>query len=326
MNMLRLVTFARLSALGLIATMAFGCTVGEQSAPDITGPSELGLTVSLSAQPEVLPRDGSSMSTITAKAFDSNGKPLPGQRLYVEANAGTLSTSEVVTGNDGTARFTFIAPPLNLAVSSVTIYVTPVGGDKVGNIQNANSRLVQIALAGPFVPDESFTFTPETPVPFEGVNFDALTPEAGKVRCGASCDYQWDFGDGSTGSGQGIQHKFTAPGLYKVTLTVISPVGTSGSSIKYVPVGLPEAPVAIFSVFPTGPRVNTSVLLDGSASTVGPGAQIATYRWTGLPGGAQTGSVVTVTFTAVGNYPVTLTVTDNLGRTASETQSITVVP
>ena len=90
-------------AVGLTAVLASGCTIQEQTAPALSGPSELGLALTVVAHPETLPRDGSSMSSIVITAFDANGKPKPGQRMILSANAGTLNPTEVLTGTDGKA-------------------------------------------------------------------------------------------------------------------------------------------------------------------------------------------------------------------------------
>ena len=327
MSTIRILSRGRLPLVAAIAVLLSACTVKEQDLPGLAGPSELGLGMSATAAPELLPRDGSSMSTITLRTFDSNGKPLPNQRLWVTADAGTLSADEVLTNANGVATLTFIAPGLNENVGVVSIFASPIQGT---HLQNVNSRIVQIGLRGPFIPDESFTFAPdEDIVPFQGVNFDALTPEQGKVRCGTACSYHWDFGDNTTNqpnSGQGVQHQFPAAGLYTVTLTVTTVSGTFGQSSKLVPVGLPAPPESIFTVNPSGPRVGVNVVFDGSNSTVGQGAQIVSYRWTGIGGGVQTTPVVTTTFATAGSVTVTLTVTDNLGRSNSSTQSVTIIP
>jgi len=37
---------------------------------------------------------------------------------------------------------------------------------------------------------------------------------------GTITSFQWDFGDGNTGSGKTVEHLYTKPGIYIVTLTV----------------------------------------------------------------------------------------------------------
>jgi PKD repeat protein len=315
MSTQRFLVRGRLPLLAAMAVLLSGCSVQEQRLPGLAGPSELGLGMAISATPEILPRDGSSISTITVKTFDSNGKPLANQRLIMEANAGVLSASEVVTNTSGVATLTFLAPGLNENVAVASIFATPVQNT---HYQNANSRIVQIALMGPFVPDESFTFSPEEEiVPYSFVDFDALTPEEGKVRCGAACTYAWDFGDGNTASGQGARHQYTGPGLFKVTLTVTTASGTFGTAIKFVPVGMPDPPVADFSPNPASPTAPANVFFNASASTVGAGADIVQYVWNfgdGSPSATTTIPGVAHAYPVAGQYSVSMYIVDSLGR------------
>jgi trimeric autotransporter adhesin len=79
------------------------------------------------------------------------------------------------------------------------------------------------------------------------------------------------------------------------------------------------APVAAFT--PTATAL--AVAVDGSASADPDGA-IAAYAWTFGDGGTATGPTATHTYAAAGTYPVTLTVTDAVGATASVTTQVTV--
>ncbi|MFJ4172663.1 LamG-like jellyroll fold domain-containing protein [Microbacterium sp. NPDC089696] len=79
------------------------------------------------------------------------------------------------------------------------------------------------------------------------------------------------------------------------------------------------APVAAFT--PTATAL--AVTVDGSASADPDGA-IAAYAWTFGDGGTATGPTATHTYAAAGTYPVTLTVTDAVGATASVTTQVTV--
>jgi PKD repeat protein len=62
---------------------------------------------------------------------------------------------------------------------------------------------------------------------------------------------------------------------------------------------------------------------DGSASSDGDGS-IATYAWSFGAGGSASGATAAHTFAAAGTYPVTLTVTDDVGAQGSATQGVTV--
>src|SRR2546425_10480797 len=121
--------------LSAIAAGLSGCGLEKQSAPALTGPSELGLSLTLSAQPDQVTRNGTSRSTITVTARDETGRPWPVERPLTltlsisPSNAGSLTERQVVIQSDGKARFDFIAPPLSVPVPNnvVVIGATPVG-------------------------------------------------------------------------------------------------------------------------------------------------------------------------------------------------------
>src|SRR5688500_12334034 len=92
------------AALAAGAAVA-GCSLENAAAPGLTAPSEFGLSVTLSATPDQLPRDGASQSTITVLVRDAEGRPVSGQRLTVASSIGSVSQSSVVTGSDGRASF-----------------------------------------------------------------------------------------------------------------------------------------------------------------------------------------------------------------------------
>src|SRR5687767_70548 len=115
-----------LAVFALIAATA-GCGLDKQSAPDLAGPSEFGTSITLTATPDTLPRDGESQSVITLTARNAERNPIPNLTLSLGANAGQLSASQVTTGASGTATFVFTAPPLQETVDSVVISVVPVG-------------------------------------------------------------------------------------------------------------------------------------------------------------------------------------------------------
>jgi chitinase len=52
------------------------------------------------------------------------------------------------------------------------------------------------------------------------VSFNAASDGSGPLT------YEWDFGDGTTASGQSVNHTFAAAGEYTVVLTVSNECGT----------------------------------------------------------------------------------------------------
>jgi PKD repeat protein len=194
------------------------------------------------------------------------------------------------------------------------------------------------SLSGPSVvntpgnsrPLVDFTIVPAVANVGQTLAFDAsLTRDEGSP-CGSLCTYAWDFGDFSTGSGVTTSHIYPLPGNYTVTLTVVDGQGGVNSRAQTVTVNGPAAPVAMLTVAPSSPAVGVSVTFNGSGSTVGAGATIVRYVWDfgdGSPA-LDTGSTPTtvVTYGSSGTFVVVLTVTDSLGRQASATATVTVVP
>jgi PKD repeat protein len=118
----------------------------------------------------------------------------------------------------------------------------------------------------------------------------------------------------------------------------ITPIGSNFdntnprfASIRLVPPGVIPAPVSPFvPSFPVGsPSIGDNVIFTATVTDPAHGNadvtnQIASFQWSFGDGGTASGQSVTHVFTRVGTFPVTLTITDSLGRTNFVTQSITV--
>jgi PKD repeat protein len=139
---------------------------------------------------------------------------------------------------------------------------------------------------------------------------------------GSIVSHSWDFGDGSSGSGETATHEYAASGTYDVTLTVTDNRGGTASTTSPVTVVEPpnQDPAANFS----GTQDRLSVAFDGSASQ-DPDGSIVSHAWDfgdgTTPGSGQS---VTHVYATSGTYDVTLTVTDDDGAMASTSKSITV--
>jgi hypothetical protein len=135
----RILLIACLAAFG-------GCTVDRQSAPDIAGPSELGLSIDVRATPDVVVRDGVSTATIEVTIRDAAGRLLADRTVFFapQLNLGTVSAQSVKTNSAGKATVTYTAPPAG-SDTTTTITVTPVGD----NNQSTLARTVAIRLVRP---------------------------------------------------------------------------------------------------------------------------------------------------------------------------------
>src|SRR5262245_23328955 len=203
-NRFQALTWRTVAAIAALAVSA--CSVSEQEAPSLAGPSGFALSLTVSAAPQVLPRDGASMSTINIVARNASGGGINKQRLRLLPSAGSLNVSEVETDGNGNASVLFTAPGLNEPVSVVIIEVVPV--DR-GDLANTNVRSVRIGLVGPDIPVADFTFAPTTAVAMDLLSFDASRTTMGGSPCLAACTYSWNFDDGNSTTGMGVAHPFS---------------------------------------------------------------------------------------------------------------------
>lgn len=134
-----------------------------------------------------------------------------------------------------------------------------------------------------------------------------------------SARYQWDFGDGFSGSGKQVAHQYEEEGAYEVTCTaeLIDRSGRAyiATSTTTVIVELPPLPeiMADFSYTPNQPSIGKPVLFDASASRpttpVSPSIKLQwEYTWD-IGGTSLTGQQVEHQFKQpVEDFPVILTV------------------
>jgi len=144
-------------------------------------------------------------------------------------------------------------------------------------------------------------------------------------------NYTWNFGDGQTGYGVNLKHKFALPTgedkhNYTVTVTVKDTAGVINSTNIWVLVdGAP--PVANFVADP----LNLTVVEDkgkmffNASTTTDNVLPVASYTWDFDDGKFGTGMAVNHTWTQPGEYNVTLNVTDKAGWWANRTVLITVL-
>jgi len=204
---------------------------------------------------------------------------------------------------------------------TTTVYILP------GGTRTLNVTLTPLVINQP--PVAQFTFAPAAPRVGDWVYFDA---SASYDPDGTIANYQWDFQNDGVfdATGKIAFFRYTAPGTYTVRLVVTDDKGATASTTKSVvvsPLVVNQPPVAQFTFSPATPQVGQTVMFNGTAS-YDPDGSIVAYQWDLNGDGApdQNGPVVAWIYTAPGAYTVTLTVTDNLGATATASQTVVVLP
>jgi len=332
--MMRAIAFGALSAL-VVVTAA--CAVESVTTPLPTGPAELGVSLTVSASPDVLRQDGSAVSTIALHARDGAGRGIAGISIRLDVlvgatpvDFGTLASRTVSTDGSGFATTTYQSPPAPPAVvdydTTVTIRATMIGS----NYANSLPRTAQIKLVRPGVilppngtPVARFFVSPSTGRENEPVLFDASpSTDDGQIVA-----YAWTFGDGTTGSGRTRSHIYELAGTYLVTLRVTDDRGLSAAT-EPTPVTVVAAanPVASFTYSPTDPSVGRSIVFNAASSTVPTGRTLVGFDWEFGDGNQKSGVATTHTYNVPGTYTVVLTVTDNTGRKAVASRTVLVVP
>jgi PKD repeat protein len=329
----------RTLALLLAVTLAAACSVKNTPAPALSGPSELGLSLTMAATPDILSLDGASQSQVIAIARDATGKALPNLTLRLDmavngqaVDYGTLSSKTIVTGSDGRATAIYTAPKepsvWEQTGALLTLAATPVGS----NYANETPRTVTIRLVAPGVVvapvnlAAAFSITPTAPVGEDTVVFTS-------TRCSGTAttdctsqavtSWSWDFGDGGTASGEVVTHRF-GPGNYPVTLTVTDAANHQVSATKVLSVKPSGAPTAAFVVSPSSSVIGQTLFFNAATSTAAQGRTLMDFRWNFGDGGTGWGVTPSHAYAEVGSYTVSLTVVDDTGTSATITQSVTV--
>jgi PKD repeat protein len=186
-----------------------------------------------------------------------------------------------------------------------------------------------------FVPDQfeivsavsglvaSFTADPESGEAPVSVSFDAW---ASVDTDGTIVAYDWDFDDGTTGTGEITNHEFVNLRSYAVTLTVTNDLAETATATRVVTATGPlpnQSPLASFTATPNGGDAPLVVGFDAIGSS-DPDGSIVAYDWDYGDDAAGTGESANHEFVDPGAYLVTLTVTDDEGAAAIATTTIPV--
>jgi plastocyanin len=138
--------------------------------------------------------------------------------------------------------------------------------------------------------------------------------------------YEWDFGDGATGTGQTASHAYSASGTYTVKLTVKTAAQAKETNPKLESKQTAQIEITVKAALSVA--ISASVTKGPAPLDVSFTAEVqgtaASYNWDFGDGSTSTEANPTHTFTAEGSYTVKLVVTAPDGSTASAEKTITV--
>jgi PKD repeat protein len=199
----------------------------------------------------------------------------------------------------------------NAGTFLVTLTMTDVFGRRASKTQT-----IVITPGGAGL-TASIVFSPTPAVAGQPTFFNASASKAGPGH--SIVKYDWNFGDGTTGSGVTTSHTFTISGnTYTVILTVTDDAGHTETATAAV-TPQDDRPNVSFTFSPSSPTTTAPVTFTATASSP-VGRSITSYSWSF--GGS--GSTISHTFSTPGSVTVTVTVTDSAGKTSSATQTFTV--
>ncbi|MGQ0734446.1 MAG: PKD domain-containing protein [Acidobacteriota bacterium] len=245
----------------------------------------------------------------------SPNNPGPDQEITFNASASTPNTGTFTwTFGDG-ARGTGVTTTHRYSQPGAFVVTLTVTSES-GQSATATST-VNVSTLLPPQNTVNFTFSPAAPGVDQEVFFNASTSNV------PGATFRWDFGDGGTATGVTTTHRFARAGTYTVTLTATTTGGQARSVSRTVSVSATSPQVvASFTFSPVSPGIGQDVFFNASASRPANG----TYTW--FFGDGTTGGGVTPIhdYDRAGTFTVTLTVTNDIGQSATTTRNVTVTP
>jgi PKD repeat protein/KaiC/GvpD/RAD55 family RecA-like ATPase len=187
--------------------------------------------------------------------------------------------------------------------------------DNDGSMTSGNAT--EIILNRP--PYASFTMSTPFAQIEENVYFNASMShdEDGTITL-----YFWDFGDQTNATGVTVSHRYVQCGNYSVTLTVTDNDGSPNATSMNETI-VSWSTLASFTILPTQPSPDDLIVFDASSSYELEGT-IERYSWDFGDGNTTetSTSIITHSYTAPGDFNITLTVSDTQDHNNSTSRRI----
>lgn len=296
----------------------------------VSTPTVVNNTVYIGTEQSLLALDASTGGIVWESSESSNGYGTPilhSGTLYVGSN----NTLRAISANDGTQMWVFTRPNDSVVTPTVhdgtvyfgsrdenlyavdadtgeraweftgadhymrftTVVESPSDGDSVGarvNLGTLGHHNVWASRARSSGPNAVITRSTGTLSPGGTVTVDASN-STGQIDT-----YEWDFGDGTTATGQTVSHSYDTRGTYTVSLTVSNGGSTDTAAAEIV---VENSNALNFAIQPSSPAVGQVVSFEASGGSA--------YEWDFGNGRTATGSQVVHTYDSADSYSVTLT-------------------
>lgn len=234
--------------------------------------------------------------------FDGTGSSSPGGTIV----SYSWDFGDGTTGSGPTPQHTYEK------VNTFVVTLTVIDSNQQSSI--CETTALTYTETGPPVCDAG---GPYYAVIGEPIQFDGSGSSAPDGKIAA---YDWDFGDGATGTGAMPQHPYATVGTYTATLTVTDDQSASSTCTSEAVIYPGETGIPICDA--DGPyygAINQPIQFDGTGSS-DPGGGIVAYAWSFGDGATATGATPQHTYADVDLYTVILIVYDERGgKSACET-------
>lgn len=219
--------------------------------PGLDGPSETGISLSLSVSKDVLVADGRDFAVVTATVRGPDGRVAANQDVFfaIADESGRFADIGVIVGSNGpgtgatvrtnsagVAQVLYEAPARTDATANQTVLVKARVVTNDANGATYHSVRIELRSAEPRL----FPANPDNVPP--KCNF-ITEPDFGPFRTnqvigfhstssdtdGTIIRYEWNFGDGTSGDAPDTAKVYRSPGTYTVTHSVIDDDGARAS-------------------------------------------------------------------------------------------------
>jgi len=229
----------------------------------------------------------------------------PGEQIYIDpAGNGTpikWMVNGATIGTPGSYSVSHTFPSLGTYTVS-GVFSTPCGNDTI-------NRLVQVTNS--IFPNADFNFNPNPSV-CPNVNVQVSPYDNSSI-------HSWNFGDGYTSTSQSPYHPYSTLGIKTITHSVTNTCGNTSNLSHTITVDNTSVPTnANFSYYPSTPLCPGVQINFNSQNYEGQ------WSWDFGDGVTATGQNPRHTYSTIGNYTVTQTITNACNNTLSYSQVLAI--